>query len=74
MGMNKANLVGMMLMMGAMSSQNQNYMEVDTQYIKKPKKKIIPKGCQEFFYGTNTVIARNKQNADKKAKKRGFFI
>ena len=40
----------------------------------KQVKKIIPKGCKEFFYGLNSVIARNKQNADKKAKKRGFFI
>jgi len=40
----------------------------------KQVKKIIPKGCNEFFYGTNSVIARNKQNADKKARKRGFFI
>ena len=41
---------------------------------KKPINKPIPKGMKEFFYGENKVIVLNKKNADKKAKKQGFFI
>lgn len=53
--------------------------DIDEHYNKKPKvkkekKDIKPKGLSQFFYGENSVWALNKKNADKKAKKQGFFI
>tara|TARA_R110000868_G_scaffold302_1_gene2530 strand:- start:1586 stop:1846 length:261 start_codon:yes stop_codon:yes gene_type:complete len=58
----------------ALDSMSEGYKQ--PKKVKQPRqiKKIIPKGCEEFFYGTDSVIARNKKNADKKARKRGFFI
>ena len=66
----------MMMTMMAMANDGfrQDIFKEEQDKKQKPFKKVIPKGCQEFFYGTNSVVARNKQNADKKAMKRGFFI
>ena len=74
MGMKKANLLGMMLMMGAMSEHQPHYTESDTFKPKRPKKKIIPKGLKEFFYGANSLYALNQKNADRKATKKGWLI
>lgn len=40
---------------------------------KKPKKKPIPKGLKEFFYGENSLYALNQKNADRKARKKGYL-
>lgn len=40
---------------------------------KSPKKKIIPKGVKEFWYGDQVIYAINKKNADKKARKKGLI-
>lgn len=75
MGMKKKSALMMMAIMAiANDGFRQDVFKEEKTKRNKPLKKIIPKGCKEFFYGTNSVIARNKQNADKKARKRGFFI
>ena len=83
MKINKASKLAMIYGLAAVMNDNVygNAMNELTEDGVKPKKikpkqvkKVIPKGCDEFFYGTNSVIARNKQNADKKARNRGFFI
>ena len=40
----------------------------------KQVKKIIPKGVKEFFYGQEVIYARNKKNADRKARNKGLLI
>ena len=40
---------------------------------KNPKKKIIPKGMKEFWYGDQVIYSINKKNADKKARKKGLI-
>ena len=37
--------------------------------LKKPVKKIIPKGLKEFYYGDKIIYALNQKNADRKFKK-----
>ena len=66
----------MMMTMMAMANDGfrQNIFEEEKSKKQKPFKKEIPKGLTEFFYGENKVIALNKKNADRKAKKQGFFI
>ena len=75
--MKKSSALGMMLMMGAMM-EHQDYgmsmgMREDKPKTKKPKKKIIPKGLKEFFYGENSLYALNQKNADRKARKKGYL-
>lgn len=74
MGMKKINLLGTMAMMIAMSESSiQNHSTPNENVIKRPKKKIIPKGLTEFFYGENSLYALNKKNADRKAKSKHWL-
>lgn len=74
MGMKPKNALGMMAMMMAMSeSSMHNHSTPNDSVIKKPKKKIIPKGLTEFFYGENSLYALNQKNADRKARKKGYL-
>jgi hypothetical protein len=84
--MNNASKLAMMYGLAAVISEGNNIygsaidgMNEDYKKSKKLKQprqvnKPIAKGMKEFFYGTNKVIALNKKNADRKAKKQGFFI
>lgn len=75
MGMKKQNMAGMMAMMIAMSDMQQDFNTGETKpKVKKPIKKIIPKGLKEFFYGEKVIYALNKKNADRKALKQGLII
>ena len=72
--MKKQNMALMMGMMMAMSeSSMHNHSTPNDSVIKKPKKKIIPKGLKEFFYGENSLYALNHKNADRKARKKGYL-
>ena len=64
--------LGMLAMMMAASSSQETSTN-PKQRAKKDKKKIIPKGLKEFFYGENSLYALNQKNADRKAKTKGFI-
>jgi hypothetical protein len=54
MGMKKSNALAMMTMLAmANDGFRQDIIEEEKQLKNKPKKKIIPKGLKEFFYGEN---------------------
>ena len=73
--MKKQNMGLMLGMMMAMNeSSMHNHSTPNESVIKKPKKKIIPKGLKQFFYGEKAIYALNKKNADKKARKQGLII
>ena len=38
-----------------------------------PKSNHVPKGCQEYEFGGVLIVARNRENAEKKARKRGLI-
>lgn len=40
---------------------------------KKRKDDLARKGIKEFFYGEHVILARNKKNADRKAKNKGYL-
>ena len=73
MGMKKQNMLGMMAMMAAMSNPEDYGTFEQPKKIKKPKKKPIPKGLKEFFYGENKIYALNQKNADRKARNKGYL-
>lgn len=72
--MKKQNMLGMLAMMAAMSNPEDYGTFEQEKKIKKSKKKIIPKGLKEFFYGKKVIYALNKKNADRKARKQGLTI
>jgi hypothetical protein len=78
MGMKKSNALGMMMMMGAMFSDNsygESINELTDKGIKpKQVKKIIPKGVKKFLYDEIVIYAINKKNADRKAKNKGLIL
>lgn len=71
--MKKQNMLGMMAMMAAMSNPEGYGTFEQERKIKQPKKKIIPKGLKEFFYGENSLYALNQENADRKAQNKGYL-
>ena len=71
--MKKQNMLGMLAMMAAMSNPEDYGTFKQEKKIKKPIKKIIPKGLKEFFYGENSLYALNQKNADRKARKKGYL-
>ncbi len=74
MGMKHSSYLGMLTMMAAMSNPEDYGTFQDTKpKTKKPVKKIIPKGLKQFFYGEDSVWALNQENANRKAKKKGFL-
>jgi len=40
---------------------------------KKRLERLKEKGVNEYFYGANTVYARNQKNADRKARNKGYL-
>lgn len=40
---------------------------------KKRMEKLRKQGVNEYFYGKNVVYARNKKNADRKARNKGYL-
>jgi len=40
---------------------------------KKRLELLKQKGVNEYFYGVNTVFARNQKNADRKARNKGYL-
>lgn len=74
MGMKKSSALAMMTMLAmANDGFRQDIIEEEEQRKNKPKKKIIPKGLTEFFYGANSLYALNQKNADRKARKKGYL-
>jgi uncharacterized Fe-S center protein len=80
--------LGMFAMMAAMASMGESgYSERSEQRKltdedkeelkaiaeKKRLERIKEKGVNEYFYGANTVYARNRKNADKKARNKGYL-
>jgi len=37
------------------------------------KKRLKQQGVNEYFYGQNVIYARNKKNADRKARNKGYL-
>lgn len=71
--MKKQNMLGMLAMMAAISNPEDYGTFEQEKKIKKPKKKIAPKGLKEFFYGENSLYALNQKNADRKARNKGYL-
>jgi hypothetical protein len=46
--------------------------EID-QKRRNQKKRLKDKGVKEFFYGRNSILARDQKNADRKAKNKGWI-
>jgi hypothetical protein len=80
--------LGMFAMMAAMASMGESgYSERSEQRKltdedkeelkaiaeKKRLERLKEKGVNEYFYGANTVYARNRKNADKKARNKGYL-
>lgn len=40
---------------------------------KAAKKRYEKRGIRKFIYGDNTILARNQENADRKARNKGFL-
>jgi len=82
-------LMTMMGMAMALSDQNGLYNDTETvrkpltkeqiQERKRLKQEAIEKkrrenyGLTEYFYGDNVIYARNKKNADRKARNKGYL-
>jgi len=81
-------MLGMLGMMAAMGDNSgYNYDEPEQFRILTPEEraklklrmekqkidKLKEKGVIEFFYGENSVFARNQKNADRKAKNLGYI-
>ena len=74
MGIKKSNALAMMTMLAMANDRfRQDIVEEEKQHKNTPKKKIIPKGLKEFFYGQNSLYALNQKNADRKARKKGYL-
>lgn len=79
----KNKMRGLLLAYAAMSmandfNQQETYKDViDEEEIKiinkeKKKKRLEHKGVKGYVYGDKVVYARNKRNADRKAKLKGY--
>lgn len=77
-------MLGVYAMFAAMASMGETvYSETDdyrelTEQIKaiaekKRIERLKQKGVNEYFYGVNTVYARNQKNADRKARNKGYL-
>ncbi len=75
-------MLSTMLLLSAMGSamtgigSNAEIRDVDSSeedLKKKQEDKLLKSGCSKFYYGDNYVIARNKANADRKAKRQGLL-
>lgn len=73
---------GLMMMM-AMAMNNEDFGESLSEPTKKEikhkkaialKARNLKQGVNEYFYGVKVIYARNKKNADKKARKQGLII
>lgn len=71
---NLKGILGLSLMMGAMTEHNREMFREAEAKKNKPIKKVIPKNHKEFTYKQGTLTALNQKNADKKAKKKGWDI
>jgi len=81
----KLGLFTMMAAMEAMSdtgySERNEYLELtdeekaELKAIKEKKRleQLKKQGVNEYFYGQNVIYARNKKNADRKARNKGYL-
>lgn len=82
------NTLGMLSILAAMSemgdigySERSEYQELTDEekeqfkaiLEKKRIEKLKKQGVNEYFYGENVVYARDKKNADRKAKNKGWL-
>ena len=80
--------LGMIAMMAAMASMGESGYSERSEYRqltdeekaelkviaeKKRLERLKEKGVNEYFYGANTVYARNQKNADRKARNKGYL-
>jgi len=76
--------LGMFAMMAAMASMGETGYSERSEYRqltdeekaiaeKKRLERLKEKGVNEYFYGANTVYARNQKNADRKARNKGYL-
>ena len=76
--------LGMFAMMAAMASMGETGYSEKSEYRqltdeekaiaeKKRLERLKEKGVNEYFYGANTVYARNQKNADRKARNKGYL-
>ena len=76
--------LGMFAMMAAMASTGETGYSERSEYRqltdeekaiaeKKRLERLKEKGVNEYFYGANTVYARNQKNADRKARNKGYL-
>ncbi len=74
-------IYGAMAMMGDLGYHDDSEYELLTEDEKSELKTIAKKnkierlkkqGVREYFYGENIIYARNKKNADRKARNKGY--
>ncbi len=77
-----AMIYGAMAMMGDLSYNNEPEYKTltDEEKVKlkaiadaKRKERLKKQGVQEYFYGNKVIYARNKKNADRKARNKGYL-
>ena len=74
---------GLMMMMAMAASTNNGFGDIYEPPTKEEierkkaialKARNLKQGVNEYFYGVKVIYARNKKNADRKARKQGLII